>query len=417
MSTFSQKLTQKQIQTMSLSYGMKLSLELLQLNSLQLKEYLEKELLENPLYEVDMPEHVSSGSHQDWDIIDEHRSLEEELLQQINDPHLNLAILELILQNCDHNGYLMVGKEELAQRQHVSVSEVETVLKLIHQCMPYGIGAKDLSECLYLQLRIQYPQEELSQQLVQHDLEDIAKNRMEKLARKYHVEKQDILDALVLIQSLDPRPASAYDMEHITFVKPDVLLQLQEDEVMIMMPNYFNIKEQDYYKGYDLSKEDQSFIKEKRQQGKVIVDCLARRKETLHAIMQVMVEVQKEHLLYQKPLNYLRMVDIAEALSVHETTISRAMKDKYFELDGQIYPMKSLLCKRVHEASVDHIFMIIKELIDQEDAHLPLSDQKLSDLLKQQGITCSRRTIAKYRMDHQIPNTQTRKRIKESTHG
>lgn len=418
MSAFSQKMSQNQLQTMSLSYGMKLSLELLQLNSLQLKEYLEKELMENPLYEVDIPQHTASfDSTQEWDIAEEKSSLQEDLLLQINELHLNLAILEMILQNCDRNGYLIVSKETLAKRMQVPLPEIEHVLEVIHQCEPYGIASKDLSECLFLQLKQKYPQAVLPQELVLHDLEDIAKNRMEKLAQKYHVEKQEILDAVRVIQTLDPRPASTYDMEHITFVKPDVLLKIKHEEIKIIMPNYFNIKEQEYYKGYDLSKEDQSFIKEKRQQGKIIVECLQRRKETLHAIMQVMVQKQEAYLLGHQSLCYLRMIDIADALSVHETTISRAMKDKYYELEGIVYPMKRLLCKQVHEASVDHIYSLLKDMISQEDAQMPLSDQKLSDCLMEQGIQCSRRTVAKYRMDHQIPNAQTRKRLKEKSHG
>ncbi|WP_416324962.1 RNA polymerase factor sigma-54 [[Eubacterium] hominis] len=413
MSAFSQKLSQKQLQTMSLSYGMKLSISLLQLNSLQLKEFLEKELMENPLYEIDFFEPSNVHYHQDFDIADEQHSLQEELLLQINDKHLNLGILEMILQNCDGNGYLLVTKEELADKLHSPLPQVEYVLELIHQCMPYGIASKDLSECLYLQLKQMYPDHTLAQQLVIYDLQDIAKNRMEKLAQKYHVEKQAIKEAILLIQTLDPRPASSYDMEHIQFVKPDVILKMKEEELQIIMPHYFNIKEYDYDKGYDFNKEDKHFIKEKREQGKVIIDCLNRRKETLYAIMSVLVEVQQGHLRYQKPLNYLRMVDVAEALSVHESTISRAMKDKYYEYNGIVYPMKNLLCKQVHKTSVDSIYLMLRKLIEQEDRHAPLSDRQLSECLKEQGITCSRRTIAKYRMEHHIPNTQTRRRWKE----
>lgn len=417
MSAFSQTFVQKQLQTLSLSYGMKLSLQLLQLNSLQLKTYLEKELMDNPMFEVDMPMQYATGQHMDfWDIPDESRSLQTELLLQIKDQHCNLALIEGILHHCDRNGYLLLKKDALAHELHVSLPELHHHLKLIHSCEPVGIAAADLSECLMLQLQHQYPKEWLALQLAQHDLQDIARNRMEKLAQHYQVTQKEILHAVKVIQSLDPRPASAYDLEHITFIKPDVLLTAEDGNITIAMPNYFQIVEQDYYKGHSLNPEETAYIKEKQQQGRAILDCLHHRKQTLSAIMQVMVEKQEAFLLHQGHLSYLIMREIGEALSMHETTISRAMKDKYFEFEGVVYPMRSLLCKQVHHTSVNEILFLIKELIAQEDEEKPLSDQMLSQLLQEKGIRCSRRTITKYRDEHHIPSTQTRKRLKEKRH-
>lgn len=417
MSAFSQKLTQKQLQTMSLSYGMKLSLQLLQLNSLQLKEFLEKELMDNPMFEVEMPMQYTSFTEQGtWDIPDESKSLQEELMLQIQDARCNFAIIEELLHQCDRNGYLLATKEELAKQLHTSVQEIQYHLSLIHHCEPYGIASSDLSECLAIQLSIRYPQETLAYELVQHHLEDIAKHRLEKLAQCYHVHKEDIHQAILLIQTLDPRPAICYDLEHVVFVKPDILLERDGEELMIVMPHYFTIQEQDFYKTKSLSKEELAYIKEKQTQGRAILECLQHRKQTLHAIMQVMIETQKEFVLQRGHRQYLIMKDIGEQLSLHETTISRAMKDKCFEFEGVVYPMHALLCKQVHDTSVDEIRSLLATWIAQESAQEPLSDQTLSTLLKEKGIQCSRRTIAKYRMEQHIPSTHTRKRQKETRH-
>lgn len=417
MSVFKQAFKQKQLQNLSLSYSMKLSLQLLQLNSLQLKEYLEKELVENPMFEVDMPMNFSSASEDStWDIADNTASLYDELRLQINTTKINLILLEGILHNCDRNGYLRVSAADIATQYHVPEKEVTACLACIHACEPYGIAAHNLSECLAIQVEHRYPENCLLLHLVRYHLEDIAKNYLEKLANKYQVEQQQIKDNIALIQTLDPRPGSSYDLETIMFVKADILLDIMDHELTIIMPNYFNIKENEYYKGYSLGKEEKDFIREKRAQGKAILECLQHRKKTLHAIMHVMIEVQKPYLLHSGPLQYLRMIDIAERLAMHETTISRAMKDKYYEYEGQVLPMHTLLCKQLHETSVDKIITTVKELIDKEDKQAPLSDQKLSDALKQKDILCSRRTVAKYRMDHRIPSASTRKRLKEKSH-
>lgn len=417
MSVFKQRFAQKQIQTLSLSYNMKLSLDLLQLNSLQLQQFLEKELLENPMFEVDMPIQFSSNSYDEFDIMDTKKSLQDDLFMQIKDKKVNLAIIEGILRQCDHNGYLCISKEELADHLQISMVDLTICLTCIHNCIPYGIAAESVSECLAIQLEHRYPEADLTRQLVEHHLEDIAKHYFDKLAKQYHVEQAEIKRCVEQIQTLDPRPASSYDMENMVFVKPDILLEVVDECVSIIMPNYFNIKEQEYYKGYNLDKADASYIKEKRAQGKAIISCLENRKETLYRIMQVMIEKQALYLLHKGHLKYLIMKDIAETIGVHETTISRAMKDKYYEFEGQVYPLYKLLCKQLHDMSIDDVIKALKELIKLEDPLQPLSDQSIVTMLNEKGIACSRRTIAKYRMEHQIPNAKTRKRRKENRLG
>lgn len=414
MSAFKQKFVQKQLQTLSLSYGMKLSLELLQLNALQLKEYLEKELLDNPMFEVDMPSDMSyQTKDEQWDIADSGISLEEELLFQIQDEKINLALLEGILHNCDRNGYLQVTPQELAASFHTTLKEIMYTLQCIHGCVPYGIGAQNLKECLMIQLEHQYPEDTLAMQIVQHHLEDIAKNHMEKIAQACHVSQTQVKEAVQRIQTLNPRPGAAYDLESAVFVKADIILEREDDNIRIIMPHYMTIREVDYYKGYAGTNEEKEFMKEKQAQGKAIMECLQHRQKTLHDIMQVMVNTQKRYLLHEGSLSCLRMREIGEELSMHETTISRAMKDKYYEYEGQVLPLRTLLCRQLHDTSVDDVVGMIQNMIEEEDHHAPLSDQNIADALKKMNVTCSRRTIAKYRMERHIPSAQTRRRLKE----
>lgn len=414
MSKFSQQLSQKQLLTLSLNQSMRLSLELLQMNSLQLKAYLEKELLDNPMVEVEYQEYHGGGKEL-IEMEDTSKSLMEELLLQLP-KEASIYVIEGILQNCDRNGYLQCTIEDLAKTMKTSIAEIEQQLSYLQKCEPYGIGAKDLSDCLCIQLKQLYPSAELAYRLAQKHLEDIARGRMEKLAQRYRVSKQAVLKAVQLIRQLEPRPALPYDMEHISYIKPDAIIVNEEGQLQLRMPSYFNIKEQEYYKNNALDQADLTYIKEKRAQGKMIIECLQHRKQTLHDIMEVMILVQQDYLLRHTAKKVLRMREVADTLGVHETTISRAMKDKYYQYEGICYPMHNLLCKQVHDSSKDEVVLRMTALIEAEDPRHPLSDEVLSQLLKEEGIRCSRRTIAKYRSEHHILDSQARKR-KVDAHG
>lgn len=408
---FTQKLQQRQLQNISLSYGMKQSIELLQMGTMQLRDYLEKELEENPMVEVEMNERLYLGSDENLDIEDKRESLQDELMKQLlyAKEKVNYKIAEYIVNLLDGNGYLHDSNEGIAQKMKCRVTDVEFTLAQIQCLYPKGVGARSLSECLLLQL--DETNSDLCKNLIKNDLEDIARARYEKLCAKYNVDKKMLIDAILEIRNLDPKPASAYSTEKTVFVRPDLILKRNDNEIEILIPAYFNVRVNEYYREKNLEKEDRKFINEKIQQGKMIMECIHRRNQTLHNIMYTIVKKQEQYLLKTGEMNPLRMQDIAEELQCHETTVSRAMKDKYFEYENTIYPMKSLLNKGIQGKAVSEIKNKIKELIADEDKEKPLSDQKISDYLKVEGYQCSRRTVVKYREEMRIASAPHRKEM------
>ena len=406
MNYFKQGFSQKQVQNFSLSYAMKLSCELLQLNSLQLKEYIEKELLDNPLYEVDIP--IFSNGNSDMDYADSSKSLYDELIVQLDTQKVNLAVIELIISNCDANGYLKASFEELSK--YCSENELNVALHELHNCLPYGIASKNLSECLSIQLSHLFPNDKITLTIVQNHLEDIAKNYTDKILKTLGISKDVLMDSVRRIQGLNPRPASEYNMKEVSFVKPDLIIINEEGKIIIQVPNYFTIRLNNFYEKDKMSKEDRKYIKEQQIKGKALMECITRRKESLVKIMEIMIERQSEYLLHKGYLEPLLQKDIAEQLNLHETTVSRALKEKYYEYENQVYPMKKLISKKMKNTSVDVIHQMIKELINNENHEYPYNDTNLCELLREKNFNVSRRTIAKYREYLRIPSASTRKR-------
>lgn len=406
---FTQMLQQKQLQNLSLSYGMKQSIELLQMGTMELRDYLEKELEENPMVEVEMNERLYLGNADDFDIENSQESLQGELMKQLlySKEKVNYMLAEYMVNLLDGNGYLTESCGDIAKHTQYSYHDVIQTLQQIQSLYPKGVGARNLSECLLLQMDEKNSQ--LCKQLIKEDLQDVASAHLKKLCRKYNVDEKELKDAIMEIRNLNPKPGAIFSNEKTNFVRPDLLLEKKEGMIEILTPQYFNIKVNDYYREINLEKEDKKFVNEKIQQGKMIIDCIDRRNKTLNNIMSVIIKQQQDFLLKQGDMKPLKMLDIANALDCHETTISRALKDKYYEFENVVYPMKYLLNKGIQGKSVTEIKNVMKEIIGSEDKKSPLSDQKITDILNEKGYRCSRRTIMKYREEMCIVNALNRK--------
>ena len=406
---FSQKLEIKQTQTFTLSHQMKMSIECLQLSTLKLKDYLEKELEENPLVELEMNYNYLSKEVDFNQISKEDLSLQKELFSQLSFKNIKVdeALLETLINLIDDDGYLRKNLDELSKICKRKKEIIEKHLNYIKECEPIGVGAYDLKECLLIQMNQLHFNDFFTKQLIENDLDAIAKNKLNELSKKYNCTIDDIKRAIEIIRTLNPRPAINYMSSSIICVQPDILVYQEDGEIFYKLIDYYAIKIMDNYKPH--SNEEKKYILEKKKQGEILIDSLNKRNETLSSIMRVLINYQKDYLLHQGSLVPLRLIDIANELNYHETTISRALKDKYYEFENAVYPLRNLLCKQLHGNSADDVKNRIRRLIQKEDKTRPYSDSEIVQLLQQENIAISRRTVNKYREEMKIGNVQTRR--------
>lgn len=404
-----QKLEVKQIQTFTLSYQMKLSVECLQLSSFDLKKYLENKVEGNPLLEINIHPIFYKGEYDFNQISNSISSIQDEIIQQLRFRKIsvNHLLLEMLVNLIDDNGYLHQTMQELVQITNCSIDEIERHLQWIKECEPVGVGAYDLKECLLIQMKAFHPNDSRTIQIIEHELENIAMKKYEVIAKHLCCGVDDVMDSLAVIQKLQPRPAINYTSAPINYVKPDVILIEKEGYLEPQIIDYYQIKVNDCLKYSD--EKDKKYITNKYQQALSLLESLKKRKETLTNIMMVILQTQQESMLDHRPLKPLRLIDIAQSRHLHETTISRALKDKYVEYQGELFPIKNLLSKQINGQSVDEVKKEIQSMILYEDKQNPYSDSKLQELLQEKGYKVSVRTINKYREELKIANKTLRK--------
>lgn len=444
-----QKISQNMIQQVSV----------LQMSSQELTEYVKDLSLENPLMDLDEPEPENREQErlrklewlsdmdeqnriyyreereesEDTGIADrgkqeEEETLAESLLQQLlGGPYTDrqMEIFHYLVESLDNRGYFVDPIGDVAGHLGVSEQEVEECLGIMKTLEPAGVCAADLSECLYLQLEQQEMDGELAVEkaIVKDHLELLGKNQLPAIAKKLEVSIERIRQARQRIQGLNPKPASGYaDRGGLRYITPDVTVVKLTDYFEIMVNEYVlpQIRlNQDYMKllrSEDCDKEVQQYLSEKVKQIEQVQDYISRRNRTLTRLARYLVEEQKDFFQYGKGhLHPLRMRDAAEQLEVHESTVSRAVKEKYLQCCWGVFPLEYFFTRGFVEdenqetIATDRILEVLKEIIAGEDKKKPYSDQKLALQLEGRGIHISRRTVAKYREGMQIPDCRGRK--------
>ena len=441
------KLTQNQV----LSPQMELSVRILQMDSLRLVEYLKEVMLENPVIELVEPpqkddraqmalrklewlESQSRNEKENTGYYDEEEdlnlekvaaapdgeSLVDHLLVQLRAADLPEELYRaarFLVGSLDGNGYLSGRLEELAQEAGMPLELLERGLAVVQGLDPTGVGARDLAECLCLQLG---PQEELARKLACGGLEEIARNRLGQLARRLGEPLEQVQEAAERIRRLNPKPGSAYSQERPpSYIVPDVVVTSFGDRYNVLLCEfgYPQVRLSQSYLQMAKESTDQEvvdYIGNKARQVEWIQKCIESRNRTLLAISKAIVKRQERFFRYgPRYLNVLRMRDVAEMVELHESTVSRAVRDKYLQCSHGVYPLRYFFVKGVEredgqDASSHDIKNRIRELVEGEDRSEPLCDQKLAGLLAQAGISISRRTVAKYREELQIPKSADR---------
>ena len=360
------------------------------------------------------------------------QSLKDHLLWQLNLTNLNardLSIAEMLTYSLDDNGLLTQNLseifEELDENNKEYESEILTVLTSLQQFDPPGVYARDLKECLLIQLN------QLSQDtpflkqakiLVLQFLEDIGKLNTDKLLKKTQLSLDELRGAISLVRSMNPYPGEFLQENDTEYITPDAYVIKTSDKWRAIINDDHNprLRINETYKNLirqsDNSKENQ-YLKDSLTEAKWFIKSLESRNETLLKVVNCIIELQ-EDFFEHGPVSMKPMIlsDISEKLDLHESTISRVTTSKYLATPRGIYELKYFFSSHVAtstggECSSTAVSAILKELINAEVPHKPLSDNKLTELLKEQGINIARRTVAKYREGLGIPSSSDRKRF------
>ena len=477
-----QKLAPQQIQLM----------KLIQLHTLEFQEELERELEENPALEVvkedsgdeddfssldsdyesegsesidtdfdvdeylydDEPSYKTASSNfsaddEDFDnesLLTEGQSLYDYLMEQIHLSSIDdedLKIAEYIIGNLDNDGYLrreikaIVDDLAFSQGIYTTQEKVKEILEnYVQKLDPAGVGARNLQECLLLQIEKKVSRDKaviLAGNILRHQFDALINKHYGKIINKYDIEEEDLKEALEVISKLSPKVGGNFDTQTITInqeIIPDFVIQIKDGNVIPLLNsrNAPTLRVSEEYKeilstySHDKNsaehKQAALFIKQKLDAAKWYIDAINQRQNTLMQTISAIVKLQKEYFLTGDEKNIKPMIlkDVADITGFDISTISRVVKSKYADTPSGIILLKNLFSDSLtnddgEEVSTKEIKNHLQEVISQEDKRKPLTDDALVDVLKEKGYNIARRTIAKYREQLNIPVARLRKEL------
>lgn len=393
--------------------------QILQMDVQQLLAHIEKISFENPLIDTDEMIESTSDIGKEFDIDSLSRKTEPTLKEAIHWQLINKDIdkkdlIESLVDLLDENGYLRLSINDICAYLKCDEKEYLEAKNTLSKLEPPGLGATTLKECLLLQLERLKQTEDiiLTKTLVRDCLEDLSKSHYHAVSKKIGISQNKVRELLQIILTLNPRPASGFSSSiEVNYPIPDILIK---DGVVQLNPAiYKDLNINTSYLSLDENKETKKYIESKLRQVSWLQQCLTQRKNLIYDIAVFLLDYQQDFFMNQGPCHPLLQKDLAMLLGVHESTISRAIKDKYMYCDKGFVLLSDLIPKGTEETTVDSIKETIKGVIDNEDKKKPLSDQKITNLLKEKGIEISRRTVAKYRLELNIPDASGRKHMKK----
>lgn len=394
--------------------------QILQMDVQQLLAHIEKISFENPLIDTDDMIESTSDIGKEFDIDSLSRKSEQSLKenihwQLINKDIDNKKLVESLVELLDDNGYLRLSIQDICTCLKCDEKEYIKAKNALSKLEPPGLGAATLKECLLLQLERLEETEDIykTKQLIEECLEDLSKSHYHAVSKKLGISQNKVRELLQIILTLNPRPASGFSSSiEVNYPVPDIIIK--DNAVQLNPVIYKDININTSYLSLESeSKETKKYIESKLKQVSWLQQCLIQRKNLIYDIAVFLLDYQQDFFMNGGACHPLLQKDLAMLLGVHESTISRAIKDKYIYCDKGFILLSDLIPKGTEDNSVDSIKETIKEVINNEDKIKPLSDQKITTLLKDKGIEISRRTVAKYRSELNIPDASGRKHIKK----
>ncbi len=468
------KLSQKLIMTPSLQQAIKL----LQLSKLELQEVLNQELLENPLLEetaeeVKTEEQETKTENEEADKKVETQEKEKDSFDEIDydayfqdyieygynprmseeheefpientltrppnlTDHLTWQLMmsdasprtkeigQFIIGNIDEDGYLRASNEEIMASGKYEAEEVATALKAIQSLDPIGVGARDLRECLLLQLEFLEVDDSLVETIIRDHWDMFMQRHFVQLAKVLGIDLKTLEGIVEVIKHLDPKPGRKYSNERAIYVEPDVYVQKVGDEYVIVlnedgMPKLrINGSYRAMLNSMDSKQDGETvnYIKDKIRSAVWLIKSLDQRQRTIYKVAESIVKPQREFL--EKGIDYLRPLvlrDVADDIQMHESTVSRVVSNKYMHTPRGLFLMKYFFHSGIDSDTGEDISSLtvkkkIQGFIEAEDPRKPLSDSKIMKILNDEGINIARRTVAKYRDELNIPSSTDRKQI------
>jgi RNA polymerase sigma-54 factor len=360
-----------------------------------------------------------------FDSIATQETLQQHLMGQLNQNVLNARdrkTAELIIGNIDDNGFLQTTPEEMALNTGIPQEDFENMLTLIQSFYPPGVGARDLRECLLIQLKREGRQTSLEYKIISEHMRDLGKRRFPEIARRMGISVEQVQKCANNIARLDPRPGQIFAAAPQNYVLPDVTVEKVNGTYQVILNGeqiphlrisntYKDIMAQDG-KGSEVK----DYIRDKIRSGKFLIKSIHQRQQTISNIAHQIVKRQGE--FFEKGSSYLKpmtMVQIADAVGVHETTVSRAISGKYMATPQGVFDMKYFFTPGYQTSSGESMSNTsvkgaILDLVKNEGGSAPLSDKEIVEILSKRGIPIARRTVAKYRTELNIlPSNMRRK--------
>ena len=396
----------------------KLWLNIISIPAIELKEKIEKAIEENPFLEYDI-----KSNHNNLDInsiientaSNSKESLFEHLKSQISIVFNNkkdIELAELISTFINENGYLTISPEEIADILNISVKKADEIIKILKTLEPIGIAAKNISECLSIQLKnkenIDKNIKNIAINIVENYLNELSKKDYKYISSKMNISEKNILEALKLIQTLEPYPAREFDTTTIKYIVPELFIFKENDKWQVKTNETFILPLKINKKYSKILKENNfnnDILKEKKLEAQNLISTVNERKKSLKRVGEGLLKLQIDFFENGKEfMKPLRLKDLALETNLSESTISRISNGKYLNTVWGTFSIKYFFSKNIKaingELGSRAVKEIIKRIIENSDAKL--SDEKIRLILKSEGIEIARRTVAKYRQSMNI---------------
>lgn len=467
------ELNLSQTQKLIMTPELRQAIQILQYNNVELMEFIDKQLEVNPFLESVENKNQESSSNDgsdhednyektdkndeiDWkEITERYDDLSYKAYEKHNDSdekqsfesytsrkmslkdHLMIQlgvsvksnrekrIGEFIIESLDNKGYLGCSIQDISLLLNEDVVEVERVLRLIQTFDPVGVGARNLSECLMIQLKDKGIQDKIAYIIAENYLEDIATNKVQKIAKDLKISVTRVQSICDIIKMLEPKPSRGFivDSDNIRYIVPDVTVEKINDEYIIIVNdnNLPTLTISNYYKNMINNlddKEANKFLTDKLNSSMWLIKSIEQRRMTLYKVTESILRFQRKFFDEGKTsLKPLVLKYVADDIGVHESTVSRATNGKYVQTPRGLFELKYFFASSISEASggdgvsSTSVKTQIQRLINDENTQKPLSDQKIAEILSSEGINISRRTVAKYRDEMRIPASSMRRRF------
>ncbi len=376
-------------------------------------------------YEIKPPKDDSSEKFERPEV--SQTTLPEYLLSQLHMTDLSekeIVIGEYIIWNINEVGYLTYDLDLIATNLEVTIEEVEKVLKIIQKFDPPGIGARDLQECLLIQLTETAEPNKLAIIVIKDHFDDFKNKRFEKIAKKMGISIDEFKQVLNLITKLNPKPGEGYQSLYDNSITPDVIVQKDDDDFKVIL-NDWNIPHLRINNSYrkllldkkNTPKKTKEFIKNRLESARWLINSIHQRRATIVKVVEAIIERQRAFFdrgsMYLKPMI---LKDIADEIGMDISTVSRVTNGKYVQTDYGVYELKHFFSEKIRrddgeDVSNKEIKNRIREIIDNENSKKTYNDQKIVEMLQQEGFNIARRTVAKYREQMMIPVSRLRRKI------